>query len=389
MESYFNPKSPPTTDTQPTTTSPSSSQPLSQNRYYLTGRHCLKWFEGNADIIYDNPSKSKLANVTIYCIHGTADKTSSFKTIAEGILPHLPSNIKSIHIASFNKRAQGMGIQEFVNQLILKILQNKDTNVILMGHSRGGLVASLVALHLTKKTNIQVQAVYALGSPYGGSDKTLPPFTWISESVAQMHKGSPFLANLIAELQQSFIPHYFYASEHDELVPLTSTYIPGKEENLIVVRNHSHLSMVASNELIQHLRKRIAGEDCSLSLRTLQNELQCYMTVFSQSWRLFSGDFKLKLMQSLNKFITDLIQNNKSRYPEASTISEFVGAFLRDTTLLHPNDPVYKALNIPLNLPQYSSTSTAIFFDSLCIRYTNINLLPKQDEELRFTIRCP
>lgn len=367
----------------------SPEQPWSQNRYYLTARHCVKWFGGNTEIIYNNPSRNEAANVTIYCIHGTADTPNSFTTIANGLLPHLPSHIKAIRIVAFVHRAQGKGIKEFVNQLILQILQNKDTNVILVGHSRGGLVASLTALHLVNKKNVNVLGVIALGTPYGGSNKTLPPFTCVSDSVEQMGMGSPFLANLIAKLQRSPkpIPHCYYASEHDELVPLTSTYLPGGEEHLTVVRHQSHLSMVSAIEVIEHLRQRIAGEDYSLSLQTLQNELQNYMADFSQTKHLYSGEFKLKLMQSLNQFISDLIQGKNSRYPETNTIGEFIGAFLKDTTLLTPNDPVYKALNVPLNLPQSSNTSTANFFDSLSIRYQNISLPSQQDEESRFTIR--
>jgi hypothetical protein len=369
----------------------SSKQPI-----HITGalRHCYLWVtsSGGHEVL-DNPAyrasiDSADEPTAIICVHGTADRSSAFKLVAERLINQLPDTISSIHLAAFDERGKGKEIEEFSRQLLTTIQNLGIKKVILMGHSRGGLVCAYFAEYLAESAGIHVMSVFGLASPFGGSDKATWPLTWFSTSVAQMAEQSDFLVKLCQKMTQSTIPYYYFAAEKDELVPLSSTYIAGGENQLIILRRHGHLSMMSSWKLVEHLRKRIAGEDCSLSLVTVQSDLGIYIEDFKETFHLFSGDFKEKILTMLSGFFDDIAHDrDDGRYPHAQTISEYILAFLADKTLLQGGGSVMEAVNSPLNtFLQWSNTSTADFLIGLSVRYKDIALPPRARKEMNLEL---
>lgn len=397
--------------------------------------HCGLWLSASGkDVIYDNPTKAAIADTFIVCVHGTADRESAFTNIANrlinesgianesGDVIRLPDNIAAIHLVAFEDRGKGEGIGEFGKQLLKKIIACGYEHVIFMGHSRGGLVyavaeqlLNILTLEadidlvraqaeqflqllapeadvnvlraevdelLTIKADMVVESVHALGTPFGGSSKA-QLFAWCSKSCEQMTPGSPFLLGLNERIKKTSVPYHFYAAENDELVPMESTYVEGMEDHLIVLRCHSHLTMLSSLKVIDHLQARFAGLDCGLSLQTLQNELRVYIEDFKKTpHRMFSTHNKEYLMDMFDRFIQDFIdQSSEIRYPEAKTIGDFIQMFLTDKTLLNSStDSVYDTLNASLNFfTQPYDTTTINFFKTLIKRYNQINL-PLREE---------
>ncbi len=125
----------------------------------------------------------------IYFIHGTADWGSSGIDIAESIPESLFSKF---HLLSFKDRLIGKDIDSFSIQLAHKIKYENDKNVILMGHSRGGIVATRFAEDYAEYLGVKVQVVFAITTPYKGSHLAKWPLTSISDSVIDYKKKSDF-----------------------------------------------------------------------------------------------------------------------------------------------------------------------------------------------------
>src|SRR5438128_586742 len=103
------------------------------------------------DVTFINPNFNKNCKrrVTIYCVHGTGDRSNAFNRIASRLLQPLkkdslqnllPDSIDKIHSLAFSGRIMGNGMDHYVEQLKSRIIKNEDTDVILIGHSRGGII---------------------------------------------------------------------------------------------------------------------------------------------------------------------------------------------------------------------------------------------------------
>ena len=141
------------------------NQPIS---YTGIPRHIALWMtSGFGDIVYENPNfNGNDANrIDIYCVHGTADRSASFSLVARRLIREVPDNVASIRLVSFEGRAQGNGIHYFASQLVAKIQANQHSNVMLMGHSRGGVVVALADILATEK-GIKVHAVFPISAPF-------------------------------------------------------------------------------------------------------------------------------------------------------------------------------------------------------------------------------
>ncbi|MDX1900811.1 MAG: alpha/beta hydrolase [Gammaproteobacteria bacterium] len=207
------------------------------------------------DVIYQNPNYANHEKVTIYCVHGTADRSSAFTLIAERLLDKLPNVVASIHLVSFKNRGKGKGIEVFAKQLQEKIRANKDQDIILMGHSRGGLVVSYFAEYFAAEIHANVHGVVAICSPFGGSDLAIAPLSWLSDSVKQMESESEFLNNLRKDITHSNINYYFVAAEKDSLVSMDQSFVKKDSASLTIFDRHGHLSIMSSWRLVEHIQR--------------------------------------------------------------------------------------------------------------------------------------
>ncbi len=225
------------------------------NAYVRVAKHCLAWLRSvNYSFAITNPNLDKEIEkkLVIYCIHGTADRTGCFDDFKSNIISRLPSFVDSIKVIAFDNRFTGECIYGFAKQLKDQIVLNKDQDVVLIGHSRGGLVCTYFAEHLAARNDINVHLVTTVCSPFRGSYLALKPITSASNSVLQMSVGSNFLTELSEQVNQSEIPYLHIGATHDKVVSGDS-YLPynhpAQKNNTLLLNGEMHLSAMSTHEL--------------------------------------------------------------------------------------------------------------------------------------------
>lgn len=133
----------------------------------------------------------------------------------------------------------------------IKILTKQD-KIILIGHSRGGLVASFYAERLNQSTGSQnsVQAIIAIATPFSGTPVSV--YGYLS-CVKELAPNAPLLTAMKEDLQASTIPYYFVASKLDNMIlPWQSAcpLITAKAENTLILENEGHLSLLLSRSVV-------------------------------------------------------------------------------------------------------------------------------------------
>ncbi len=228
------------------------------NKSFVT--YLYQWLTApNGDYVHhcktNDVQQNNEDDVAIYCIHGTADQSSAFSIIAENIRPELSASVKSIHQPSFEGRFQLHDISFFACQLKDKILANPHKKIILIGHSRGALVASYFTENLAEEYGIQVKATINICGPFCGSKWAVFPFT-CSESINQMRLDSPFLDALRKQMTNSGNTYYYFTGSRDDLVNPSHAFIEEHAQNVIEL-DEDHLSIMKSPSLINHLKNII------------------------------------------------------------------------------------------------------------------------------------
>ncbi len=228
--------------------------------------HTIGWtLAGFSDVIIENPQfkpeyQDKNESVAIYCVHGTSDRNHAFCYLIDKMMHDkkgLSDKIVAAHLIAFDGRFQGNNIEFFANQLLDKIVSQGHTNVILMGHSRGGLVVSDLAESMAKTAGINVICVIPIASPFMGTSLASWPISFFSASVKEMVPDSVFLKNLQEKIRQSDIPYFYIAAENDSIVSPESCCIPLLRDSMTIIKKHGHLSIMYSNELAFILQNKL------------------------------------------------------------------------------------------------------------------------------------
>ena len=157
-------------DLKPYTNPSSGLRPRAVNA--LT--HSAQWFFSKAhDYVYFNPrfnAHTTTTPITLYCVHGTADYPGSLRPLAQRLLDtNLPSTIEKIVLLNFSHRFKGKSVEFFAQELRQHIAQNHVQRVILIGHSRGGLINAYFAEFLAH--DVQIDALINYAAPFQGSKK--------------------------------------------------------------------------------------------------------------------------------------------------------------------------------------------------------------------------
>ena len=368
-------------------------QSLRQSVVSVTGmfRHVGLWVTSSSgDLFYSNPdfipkaAKEELsgegqsAGVAVYCIHGTGDRVSAFTLIAERSKGKMPPTISGFHLISFDNRGKGCSIEEFANQLAEKILANGDRDVILIGHSRGGLVAAFLTEYLAQKFDIRVRAVVAIAAPFGGSHLALPPLTWVSESVKEMQPNSEFLENLTEKIIISESDYFYFAAPNDAIVKENSTYVDGKGVLTVLDTGHGHLSMLSSHQLVEKLNACLwqvttaekereqewidndeSDDEIELDAFTIVHvatplEMACEKIMneienLQQRYHLWPAHGKISVLSKLYERLFALMDGERGHdYPDTQTVGDFIAAFMQDQSNGDGKKPI-DILSAPLN----------------------------------------
>lgn len=121
--------------------------------------------------------------------------------------------------------------------------------IMLVGHSMGGLVAAKFALDLATEDTF-VTNIVTIGSPLKGT-KVANYLGW-GQSVKEMRHDSHYIKDLNQKILQQTNIHFFHiASETDLLIPLRSALF---SENVraqhLILSNSSHLSLLFEKKVI-------------------------------------------------------------------------------------------------------------------------------------------
>ncbi|WP_131781816.1 lipase/acyltransferase domain-containing protein [Legionella gresilensis] len=236
------------------------------------------------DYICNNPSynPSSQQKTLVYVVPGTADfPLSLFKLVNRLRKKKNLDHIVSFTIASFSNRFRGKSIDEFVEELLNKIIADKAETIVLIGHSRGGLVAAKVALRAAQ-LGIKIKAVITLGTPFNGSYLAIPPLTWLSASVKQMKINSKYLKELSTLIVKSEIPHHFMIAGDDEIVrsgAFIKEYVERHPGSMKVFPRHGHLSLPTSGDLITDI-VNIIKDNTPEKISSLTLDVDGYESLF-------------------------------------------------------------------------------------------------------------
>ncbi|MCL9685310.1 esterase/lipase family protein [Legionella maioricensis] len=226
--------------------------------------HTYYWITSpSGDQSYQNPSYINEQNqdqeTAVYFIHGTFDHSGAFTRVAERLIEsNLPEEIYSLNLLAFDQRYQGKSIKYFAEQLRDKIIANNHKRVILIAHSRGGLVASYFAEFLAKLAGIEVLLIVTVGTPFNGSYLALKPLSWFSDSVKEMEIDSEFLTLLKERIMENATGNYhFFIATEDAIVLRDSgfikEYVDKYPKSLTIFDRHGHLSVMSSHRLVSRI----------------------------------------------------------------------------------------------------------------------------------------
>lgn len=129
------------------------------------------------------------------------------------------------------------------------------TDLILVGHSMGGIVASLYATRLAPKGT--VKKVITLASPFHGTP--VADWGW-GEGATQMRPNSPLLSELRSEIKALSSPPFFHlAALHDLIVIPGSSALLGQSPERERLFDHlGHVSLLFSPQVATQLSSWIS-----------------------------------------------------------------------------------------------------------------------------------
>jgi triacylglycerol esterase/lipase EstA (alpha/beta hydrolase family) len=149
-----------------------------------------------------------------------------------------------------------------IHRQVLKIQkETQRPDVILVGHSMGGLVSAYFAKNSAHKKNIR--AIITLGTPFYGTEVAK---IGVGSCSKQMRPNSSFIQDLVAWVAlEREIPFYFLSSKNDALIiPYTSAIVesPMHEKRIVDELGHATLlfSETVNQQICQWLWKIKASE---------------------------------------------------------------------------------------------------------------------------------
>jgi len=199
----------------------------------IFSRVSLKWINNgvqNKPIILIH---GYLHHAFVWIYHGK-------KLSKKGFSPIYTLNLKH-SLASIHNHANDL--EKKINQ-ILK--ETKSDEIILIGHSMGGVIASYYALNIAKKG--LVKHVITIGSPLRGTK--IAKFG-IGKCAKEMKRDSEFILDLSEKIKkEKEINFYHIATKTDELVvPYNSAIMIGEEKKHFTLNGLGHGSLLYSKRV--------------------------------------------------------------------------------------------------------------------------------------------
>lgn len=191
-----------------------------------------------------DPAGKPILMVNGYLSYGSTWYYLRSKLVEAGFGPIYTMNVGS-----------GSSIETYAEQVREKALEIQQAtgknDLILINHSKGGLVSSYYATHLAApKTKL---TVVNIGSPFEG---TPIAYLGFGDDAYEMRPGSEFHEQLRQKMKEhSEIRFFDVATKRDEIVPLSSALSGENRVQQLVINDLGHLSLIFSS--------RVANQICA------------------------------------------------------------------------------------------------------------------------------
>lgn len=378
----------------------SKYQPVSTTGALL---HSIKWVFAGGHAVYKNPNfvpkHPQDKGISVRIIHGTADRAGSAHTIATRLATDLPQDISEIQLDEFEGRATGKSIEDYTDQFFKKIIASGNKNIILIGHSRGGLIAACLKEKYAKElkeAGINILQVFTICTPFQGSGWALQPLTSVSTSVNQMQIGAEFLNTLSQNIIKSGTQYICFAAENDWIVT-PGACIPRAGKHIsIELDKHGHLSIMSSHRIVDiiqnyffHIVRSLnqSADEVKLDIKkgyahpkvNSANKLHDigYATDCKIAELKKEGE-NAQLLVEFKSHLEKLISGEINE--EVKTIGDFIQSFLQEKNAVIPQPGLFSD---PLNYGKsflFSLTPEPVtFLESLKAEYKGTSL-PKKSE---------
>lgn len=197
------------------------------------------------DLTRYNPKKNADPNQTpILLIHGYLHNSSGWSWFRYRLVKEGHNNVYTINLG-----APIWSIEHYsklVEEKAKEIMEwtGRD-DLVLIGHSMGGIIASHFATHQT--LGLKIKSVISLASPFQGTSRSE---AGIGECAKQLAFGSEFLSNLYKKIQEAAtIPFFHIGSENDPTIrPLFTAFVNGRPGR--VYEKLGHMMYLFSDEVI-------------------------------------------------------------------------------------------------------------------------------------------
>jgi len=197
---------------------------------------------------YHRP-KGALAGRPILLVNGYLSFGSTWQYIRSELVKNGFGPVYTMNIGS------GQSIERYaadVQQKAKEIQKHTGRNdLILIGHSKGGLVSSFFAAEHAKASGTEVTDIITIGSPLAG---TPVAYIGIGKDAHEMRLESEFHRKLRYQISRLHSIRFFHvASETDEIVPHTSALIGKVASQQLLLKDTGHLSLVFSSRVADQI----------------------------------------------------------------------------------------------------------------------------------------
>ncbi len=206
----------------------------------------LAWYF--RDLTEENPTgKVEQSGQPILLIHGLWHSSSGWTNYRKWLLEKGCGPVFTLNIPSTNDFIEENG--KYVTKKIQEIVDltgRKD--ILLIGHSRGGIIASWVA---TEEGQDAVKGVITLGAPLQGTKLAL--FSFFRKNAEQMQWQSPFMQSFKERLNSNtkVLFHHFGSTTDAIIIPQHSAIRDAKHSTVIPYLGH--LSYLVSRQVFDRV----------------------------------------------------------------------------------------------------------------------------------------
>ncbi len=193
---------------------------------------------------HGNPDGRPILMVNGYLSFGSTWHYQRKKLAEAGLGPIYTMNIGT-----------GKSIKTYAHYVQEKIKEIQEEtgrrDIVLIGHSKGGLVSSYFSNYLAEETESEVTDIVTIGSPLAG---THAANFGVGQDAGEMRSDSIFHKELRERMDSNLSTRYFHVgSETDEVVPQSSALIGNDPARQLSLKDTGHLGLLFSSRVADQI----------------------------------------------------------------------------------------------------------------------------------------